>query len=103
MFDLTLVIVIGRGFLPLMQAPSPTLSLESIFTSTPFLLALGMKFTFEIKTEPVIQAAIIVAGIAFSADSLAPIANYATNLIVSTFCAVTLAFIVYLALRFLPY
>jgi hypothetical protein len=50
----------------------------------------------------VTQAAIIVAVIAYSSGSLATIANYATNLTVGTFCAVALAFVVYLSLLFLP-
>jgi uncharacterized membrane protein YgaE (UPF0421/DUF939 family) len=53
-----------------------------------------MKFAFEIKMEPVTQASIIVAVIAFSSGSLATIA----------ICArwVVLAFIVYLTMRFSP-
>jgi hypothetical protein len=60
-----------------------------------------MKFAFEIKTEPVTQAAIIVAVIAFSSGSLATIAVYAQSPTGIT-CAVALTIIVYLALRFLP-
>jgi hypothetical protein len=36
-----------------------------------------MKFAFDIKTEPVTQAAIIVAVVAFSSGSLATVAVYA--------------------------
>ncbi len=61
-----------------------------------------MKFAFKIKTEPVTQAAIIVAVVAFSSGSLATIAIYTNNPTVSTFCTVALAIIVYLLLRFLP-
>jgi hypothetical protein len=61
-----------------------------------------MKLAFEIKTEPVTQAAIIVAVVAFSSASLATIAIYSNNSTVSTFCAVALAVVVYLALRFSP-
>ena len=61
-----------------------------------------MKFAFEIKTEPVTQASIIVAVIAFSSGSLATIAIYAQSPPVSVICSVVLAFIVYLALRFSP-
>jgi hypothetical protein len=61
-----------------------------------------MKFAFEIKMEPVTQAAIIVAVITFSSSSLAAIAIYANNLTVSTFCTVLLAIVIYLALHFLP-
>ncbi len=48
------------------------------------------------------QAAIIIAIVAFSSGSLAMIAIYSNNSTVSTFCAVVLAVVVYLALRFLP-
>jgi hypothetical protein len=61
-----------------------------------------MKFAFEIKTEPVMQAAIIVAAVAFSSSSLATNAIYTNNSPVSTFCTVALAVVVYLALRFSP-
>ncbi len=61
-----------------------------------------MKFAFEIKMESVTQAAIIVAVVAFSSGSLTTIAIYTNNSTVSTFCAVSLAVVVYLALRFLP-
>jgi hypothetical protein len=62
-----------------------------------------MKFAFEIKTEPVTQAAIIAAVIAFSSGSLAMIVVYTGSPAVSTTCAVALAVIVYLALRFSPH
>ena len=61
-----------------------------------------MKFAFEIKTEPVTQAAIIVSVVAFSSGSLATIAIYAQRPSVSIICSVVLAFIVYLALQFSP-
>jgi hypothetical protein len=61
-----------------------------------------MKFAFEIKTEPVTQASIIVAVVAFSSGSLATIAIYAQSPPVSVICLVILAFILYLALRFSP-
>jgi hypothetical protein len=61
-----------------------------------------MKFAFEIKTEPVTQAAIIVAVVAFSSGSLATVAVYAQSPPVSAICSVVLAIIVYLALRFSP-
>ncbi len=59
-----------------------------------------MKFAFEIRTEPVTQAAIIVA--AFSSGSLATVAVYAQSPPVSIICSVVLAIIVYLALQFSP-
>jgi hypothetical protein len=61
-----------------------------------------MKFAFKIKTELVMQAAIIVAVVAFSSDSLAMIAIYTNHSTISTFCTVALAVVVHLALRFLP-
>jgi hypothetical protein len=61
-----------------------------------------MKFAFEIKTEPVTQASVILAVVAFSSGSLATIAIYAQSLPVSIIRSVVLAFIVYLALRFSP-
>jgi len=57
-----------------------------------------MKFAFEIKTEPVTQAAIIVAVVAFSSGSLATVPVYAQSPPVSIICSVVLAIIVYLAL-----
>jgi hypothetical protein len=61
-----------------------------------------MKFAFKIKTEPVTQAAIIVAVVAFSSGSLVTIAIYAQSPPVSVICTVVLAFVVYLALWFSP-
>jgi hypothetical protein len=77
-----------------MRVPSSTLSLKSIVTFPPLPSALGMKFAFEIKTEPVTQAAIIVAVVAFSSGSLATIAFYTNNSTISTFCVVILAVII---------
>jgi hypothetical protein len=89
-------------FLPLTRAPSHTLSFEPFLPSAPSLLALLMKFAFEIKTEPVTQAAIIVTVVAFSSGSLATVAVYAQSPPICTICSVVLAIIVYLALRFSP-
>ena len=61
-----------------------------------------MKFAFKIKTEPVTQAAIIIAVVAFSSGSLATVAVYTQSPLVSIICLVVLAIIVYLALRFSP-
>ena len=61
-----------------------------------------MKFAFEIKTEPVTQAAIVIAVVAFSSGSLATVAVYSQSPTVSIICSVVLAIIVYLALRFSP-
>jgi hypothetical protein len=57
-----------------------------------------MKFAFEIKTEQVTPAAIIVAVVAFSSGSLTTVAIYAQSLPVSIICSVVLAIIAYLAL-----
>ncbi len=51
-----------------------------------------MKFVFEIKTEPVTQASIIISVVAFSSDSPS----------VCVLCTIVLALIVYMALRFAP-
>jgi hypothetical protein len=61
-----------------------------------------MILVFEIKTEPVTQAGIIVAIVAFSSGSLALIATYSQSPLVSVFCKIVLAVVVYLALRFAP-
>jgi hypothetical protein len=75
---------------------SPTSSLLP-FSFLP--LALVMKFAFEIKTEPVVQASIIVTIVAFSSGSLALIAIYLQSSLVCVFCAIVLAVIVYSALH----
>jgi len=63
-----------------------------------------MKFALELNTEPVTQAAIIVAVVAFTYfyRSLLTIVIYAQSPTVSTFCLVVLAAIVYLVKRVLP-
>jgi hypothetical protein len=61
-----------------------------------------MKLVFEIKTEPVTQASVIIAVVAFSSASLATIAVYSESPSVCFFCAIVLALIVYAALRFAP-
>ena len=61
-----------------------------------------MKLVFEIKTEPVTQASIIIAVVAFSSGSLMMVAIYAQSPPVSIISSVVLAIIVYLALRFSP-
>jgi hypothetical protein len=76
--------------------------LSPFLPSPPSLLAPLMKFAFEIKTEPVTQAAIVVAVVAFSSSSLATVAVYAQSPTISVICLVVLAIIVYLALRFSP-
>ena len=61
-----------------------------------------MKFVFEIKTEPVTQASIIISVVAFSSGSLATIAVYSDSPSVCVPCVIVLALIVYVALRFDP-
>ena len=61
-----------------------------------------MKFVLEVKTEPVTQAAIIVAIVTVSSGSLALIAIYSQNTTVSIICSVVLAITVYTALRLAP-
>jgi len=97
--------------------PSSTLSLGSFlshkrYTNTvlePFLpifpladLPREMKLVFEIKTEPVTQAAIIIGVVVSAAGSLATIAIYVDSPFTGIFCAVVLAIIVFLALRLAP-
>ena len=61
-----------------------------------------MKFAFEIMTEPVTQAAIIIGVIAFSSDSLTLIVIYLGSPSVGIICAIVLAIIVSLALYSAP-
>jgi hypothetical protein len=61
-----------------------------------------MKLVFEIKTEPVTQASIIVAVVAFSSGSLATIAIYSQSPSVCVICTIVLAVIVYSALHLAP-
>ena len=61
-----------------------------------------MKLVFEIKTEPVTQATIIIAIVTVSSGSLASLKIYAHNTSVSICCSVTLTFIVYIALHLAP-
>ena len=73
--------------------------------SSPFFLSLpssSMKLVFEIKTEPVTQASIIIAVVAFSSGALASIAAYSDSPSVCVACAIFLAVIVYSALRLAP-
>jgi hypothetical protein len=61
-----------------------------------------MKFAFEIKTKPVVQASIIVAIVAFSSGSLVLIWIYSQSPLVCVFCAIILAVIVYFSLCLAP-
>ena len=61
-----------------------------------------MKLIFEIKTELVTQASIIIGVIAFSSGALASISIYTYSPSVCALCAIVLAIIVYSALRLAP-
>ena len=61
-----------------------------------------MKLIFEVKTEPVIQASIIIGVVAFSSGTLALIAIYSYSPLVCALFAIVLAIIVYSALRLAP-
>jgi hypothetical protein len=61
-----------------------------------------MKLVFEVKTEPVTQACIIVAIVAFSSGSLASIAIYSQSPTISILCAFVLAIVVYTTLCLAP-
>ena len=62
-----------------------------------------MKFAFEIKTEPVTEAVIIIGVIAFASGSLTTITIYVNTPLAGISCAVALTVIVYLALHLAPH
>ncbi len=94
-------IVIIQWFLPLMQASTQHSPSSPLLHSYLLPLASVMKFAFEIKTEPVTQASIIVV-VTFSSKSLASIAIYSQSPLVSASYAVILAVIVFSALYLAP-
>jgi hypothetical protein len=61
-----------------------------------------MKFAFEIKTEPVTQAAIIIGIVTFALGSLASIAIYLESPLADIVCAIVLVIIIYLACCLAP-
>ena len=61
-----------------------------------------MKLVFEIKTEPVTQAFIIVAVVTSSSGALALIATYSNSQPVCVLGALVLALVIYTALRLAP-
>jgi len=61
-----------------------------------------MKLVFEIKTEPVTQASIIIAVVASSSGSLAAVTVYSDSPSIYVFCAIVLVIIVYSSLCFAP-
>ena len=84
------------------SAVSNTLLQALFFLPSILALAFDMKFVFDIKTEPVTQASIIISVVAFSSGSLAMIAVYSDSPSVCVLCTIVLALIVYAALRFAP-
>jgi len=81
---------------------SNTLLGALFFLPSILALAFDMKCVFEIKTEPVTQASIIISVVAFSSGSLATIAVSSDSPSVCVLCAIVLALFVYAALRFAP-
>ena len=61
-----------------------------------------MKLVFEVKTEPITQATIIIAIITVSSGLLASIAIYSQSTPVYILCSGALAIIVYIALHLAP-
>jgi len=59
-----------------------------------------MKFVFEIKTEPTLRALVAIFVVAFCSALLASILVYLSNPLTAKFCALVLAAIVFLALRY---
>ena len=61
-----------------------------------------MKFVFEIKTEPTLRALVAIFVVAFCSASLASISVYLSlsDPLTGKFCALVLATIVFLALRY---
>ena len=59
-----------------------------------------MKFVFEIKTEPTLRALVAIFVVAFCSASLASISVYLSDPLTAKFCALALAAIVFLALRY---
>ena len=59
-----------------------------------------MKFVFEIKTEPTLRALVAIFVVAFCSALLASISVYLSNPLTAKFCALVLAAIVFLALRY---
>ena len=70
----------------------------SAFTPPAVACASGMKFVFEISTNPTLHAVVAVAIVVSSSTSLAAIAVAIGNPTVSVFCAAILAFIILLVL-----
>ena len=60
----------------------------------------ALKFVFEIKTEPTLRALVAIFIVAFCSGSLASIAIYLGDPLTGKFCALVLAAIVLLALRY---
>jgi hypothetical protein len=57
---------------------------------------LVMKFAFKIKTEPTLQAAVVIAVIVASSSALATIAVPLANQSIVTYCVTVLALIIWI-------
>jgi hypothetical protein len=58
---------------------------------------LGMKFAFEINTEPALHTAVLIAVIVTSSSALATIAVSLANPSIATYCITILALIIWIA------
>jgi hypothetical protein len=56
-----------------------------------------MKFGFEIKTEPALHMAVVIAAVITSSSALATIAVSLANPFVATYCVTVLALIIWIA------
>ena len=59
-----------------------------------------MKFVFEIKTEPTLRASVAILVVVFCSASLASIAVNLADPLTGKFCALVLATIVFLVIRY---
>jgi hypothetical protein len=59
-----------------------------------------MKFDFEIKPEPTLQAVVVISVVACCLGSLTSIVIYLNNSTTGIYCTTILAIIVFLALRY---
>jgi hypothetical protein len=59
-----------------------------------------MKFNFKIKTDPTLHALVMISIVAFSSGSLTSIAVYLGDPLTGQLCALVLAAIVFLTLRY---
>ncbi len=59
-----------------------------------------MKFIFEIKTEPTLRASVMILVVAFCSASLTSITVYLGDPLTGKFCALVLATIAFLTIRY---